>query len=440
MIADHMSAEEGKAIRKAAVRLVPFLALLYFISFLDRVNVGFAALTMNADIGLSASAFGLGAGIFFVGYLLFTIPGNLVLERIGASRWIAIIMVVWGILSACMAFVQTPMQFYVLRFLLGAAESGFLPGVILYLTYWFPNEVRGRIIGNFFAAVPLSNVFGAPLSTWLLGHSIFGLKGWQTMFVVEGLPAVVLGVVTYFWLADGPAKAKWLTEREKSALAAALARGRSSTAPVSLRDGVMNPLVWRFGLIYFLIVMGLYGFGFFAPQMLKALGNLTNTEVGWAVALPYAAAAAVMYIWGRHSDATGERIWHVALPAFLGAIGFLAAGYAGSLPLALFAFTLGAIGIYAACPVFWTLPSAALTGTAAAGGIALVNSIGNVAGYVGPFVMGSLKDSTGGYGAGLVVLAASMGLAGLVVLSLDRARQIDGVPPRRRVDRSASQE
>ena len=418
MVVSLLSPIEATAVRKAAFRLVPFLAVLYFVSFLDRVNIGFAALTMNADIGLSATAFGLGAGIFFAGYLLFTVPANLMLQRLGAGRWMALIMVVWGLLSACMAFVTTPMQFYILRFLLGAAESGFLPGVILYLTYWFPNEVRGRIIGNFFAAVPISNVIGAPLSTWLLGKSVLGLKGWQTMFVVEGLPAVLLGVITWFYLTDGPGKATWLSAEEREALVTAVSRGQTQTGPVSLRDGLVNPLVWRFGLIYFFIVVGLYGFGFWAPQILKSLADLSNEAVGWLIAIPYAVAAASMYVWGRHSDRTGERVWHVALPAFLGAGGFLLAGYAGSIEIAIFAFVLGAVGIYAACPIFWTLPAAALTGTAAAGGIALVNSIGNIAGYVGPFLMGGLRESTGSYQVGLWVLAASMVAAGLLVLTL----------------------
>jgi ACS family tartrate transporter-like MFS transporter len=418
------SQEESAVLRKAAWRLVPFLAFCYFVAFLDRVNVGFAALQMNADIGLSSVAYGLGAGIFFIGYTLFEVPSNLALHRFGARRWIARIMITWGVLSVGMAFVTGPYSFWIMRFLLGVAEAGFFPGIILYLTQWFPSATRGRIIGYFYIAVPLSNVFGAPLSTWLLGHSVLGLKGWQTMFLVEGLPAVILGFAVLRLLADSPLEAAWLSARERIVLASALAREGASGAHGSLRDGLLNPAVWRFGMIYFFIVVGLYGFGFFAPQMLKALGGLTNTQVGFAVSGPYAVGALAMFLWSRHSDVSGERLWHVALPALIAAVGFALASQVQSFELTLFAFTLAAVGIYAGAPVFWTLPAGVLRGAAAAAGIALVNSIGNVAGYVGPFIMGYFKDLTGDYTAGLWFLSASMVLAALVTATVPRPRAV----------------
>jgi ACS family tartrate transporter-like MFS transporter len=403
-------------VRKAAARLVPFLALLYFVSFLDRVNVGFAALTMNADIGLTASAYGLGAGIFFIGYFLFEIPSNLILERVGARIWIARIMVTWGLISMATAFVTGPATFVAVRFLLGLAEAGFFPGIILYLTYWFPPAARGRIIGAFMMAIPLSNVVGAPVSTALLDYSLFGLAGWQTMFLVEGVPAVILGVIVAVRLPDRPAHARWLDPEERDLLARVVHDGQQELRPhAGLRHGLGDPRVWRLSLIYFGLVVGLYGLGFWAPQIIRSLGDLTNRQVGLVAAIPYLVAAVAMYAWGRHSDATGERRWHVCAAALVGAAGFLASALTRDPVLSLVALSAGAVGIYGAVPVFWTLPTAMLTGTAAAGGIALINSVGNLGGYVAPFAIGWLRDATGGYAAGLLVLAGGMAMAGVLV-------------------------
>jgi ACS family tartrate transporter-like MFS transporter len=409
-------------LRKVALRLIPFLGLLYFVSFLDRVNVGFAALTMNADLGLSASAFGLGAGIFFIGYFLFEIPSNLILQRVGARRWIARIMLTWGVISMGMAFVTGPASFLTMRFLLGVAEAGFFPGIILYLTYWFPASARGRIIGAFMIAIPLSNVVGAPLSTMLLDVMLFGLSGWQTMFLVEGLPAVLLGVVVAVWLPDGPADARWLTPEEKQTLQRLIDAEQPARGVARLRDAVTSGHVWLFAAIYFGLVTGLYGLGFWAPQIVRALGTLSNREVGLLTAIPYLVAAVVMVFWGRHSDARGERVWHVAVAALLGAGGFLVSAYVDDPVVSLAALTAGAVGIYSAVPVFWTMPTAMLSGTAAAAGIALINSIGNLAGYVAPFAVGRLRDATGSYSAGLLVLATGMLLAAvLTVLAVPQA-------------------
>lgn len=409
-----LTAEEQAVLGKAAHRLIPLMGLLYVVSFLDRVNVSYAALTMNADIGLSASAFGLGAGIFFIGYFLFEVPSNLILHRIGARIWIARILVTWGVVAMAMAAVQGPVSFLIARFILGIAEAGFFPGMILYLTYWFPRAERGRIIGAFMLAVPIASAVGGPLSTALLGTSVFGLAGWQTMFLLEGLPAVLLGLVVMAVLPDRPASAGWLSERERRCLEALVAK--DEPAPVRLMDGLLSGRVWLFAAVYFGLVLGLYGFGFWAPQIIKSLGDLTNGQVGLISAIPYVLAAIAMVLWGRHSDATAERVWHVCAPACIGAAGFLAGATLTDPYLRLAALCFGAVGIYAALPVFWTLPTAALSGTAAAGGIALINSIGNLGGYLGPFAVGWLKDWTGGYAAGLLFIAGALVGSGLLVL------------------------
>lgn len=409
-----LSGPERAVVAKAARRLIPLMGLLYLVSFLDRVNVSYAALTMNADIGLSASAFGLGAGIFFIGYFLFEIPSNLILHRVGARRWIARILVTWGLVSMAMAGVSGPTSFYVARFLLGVAEAGFFPGMILYLTYWFPGPERGRIIGAFMVAVPVASAVGGPISTTLLGASIFGLAGWQTMFLLEGLPAVLLGFVVMVALPDRPADAPWLEEDEKRTLEALVARDEPASS--RMREGLLSPRVWLLAAIYFGFVLGLYGFGFWAPQIIKGLGHLSNLQVGFLSAIPYLVAAGAMVLWGRHSDATGERVRHVCASAALGALGFLGSAYFTNPYLSLAALTCGAIGIYAALPVFWTLPTLTLAGTAAASGIALINSVGNLGGYLGPYAVGWLKDWTGGYSAGLLVLSGAMFVSGLLVL------------------------
>ena len=406
--------EERAVIRKAMWRLLPFLCFIYFIAYLDRVNVSFAALTMNKDLGLSDVAYGVGTGVFFIAYFLFEVPSNLALKRFGARVWIARIMVTWGIISMAMAFVVGAKSFFVLRFLLGVAEAGFFPGMILYLTFWFPNRVRAGILGVFIIANPASTIIGAPLSTSFLGTSLFGLSGWQTMFLVEGLPAILLGFVVLFVLCDSPAKAGWLSEREREVLQNAVERDDRLSTHTSLRDGLTSPQVWLFSLLYAALMMGVYGFGYWAPQIVKSLGNLSNQQVGLVVVIPYACATLAMVLWGRHSDRTRERKWHFALPAVLGTIGFLCGSYADNIYLAMAGFTLGAIGIYASLPLFWSVATAFLGGAAAAGGIALINSIGNLSGALGPFVMGLLKDMTKGYTAGLLVIAASLALAAVL--------------------------
>jgi ACS family tartrate transporter-like MFS transporter len=393
---------------------MPFLCFVYFVAYLDRVNVGFAALTMNADLGLTATQFGFGAGIFFISYFLFEVPSNFALKYFGARIWIARIMVTWGVISVAMAFVKGPTSFLVLRFLLGVAEAGFFPGMVLYLTFWFPNSVRAALFGIFIIANPASTIIGAPLSTALLGTSLAGFRGWQTMFIVEGLPAILLGFATLFVLCDSPAKAKWLTPQEREVLGRAIERDEASSTHSSWRAGLMSPDVWRFALLYAALMMGVYGFGFWAPQIVKSFGSLSNQQVGLVLVIPYICATAAMVLWARHSDRTRERTWHLVIPAIVGTVGFLYGSFADNVYLAIGGFTLGAMGIYSQLPLFWTLPTALLTGSAAAGGIALINSVGNLSGYFGPALIGWLKDTTRGYTAGLWVIAASMGVAGLL--------------------------
>jgi MFS transporter, ACS family, tartrate transporter len=409
------------ALRKVAWRLIPFMTLLYFVAFLDRVNIGFAALTMNADLGLAPEMFGFASGIFFFGYVLFEVPSNMIMERVGARLWIARIMISWGLLSAGTAFVGTPHQLYWLRFLLGVAEAGFFPGMILYLTYWFPASWRARILSTFMIALPISSAIGSPVSTSILSLDAYGLRGWQWMFLLEGIPAVACGFIVLLFLRDGPSKAAWLTSEEKNWLQGELAHESAAQGAIvhSTLAAMGNLRVWGFGLIYFGMLVGMYGFGFWLPQILKGLGNLSNVEVGLAAALPYTVAAFTMYLWGRHSDRTGERTWHIALPAFVAAVGLVLSAYWGDTPvLALAALCLSAIGCYAALPVFWTLPTSMLAGAAAAAGIALVNSIGNLGGFFGPTIVGIVAGRTGSYGAALSTLAAFVALAGVGVLLL----------------------
>jgi ACS family tartrate transporter-like MFS transporter len=412
--------EERAVVRKAAWRLLPFLCVVYFVAYLDRVNVGFAALTMNTDLGLTATQFGFGAGIFFFSYFLFEVPSNFALQRFGARVWIARIMITWGVISVAMAFVKGPTSFAILRFLLGIAEAGFFPGMVLYLTYWFPSSVRAAILGIFIIANPASTIIGAPLSTALLGTSLHGLTGWQTMFIIEGLPAVLLGVVTLFVLSDSPAKAKWLTPREREVLEHAVAREAASSTHASWRDGLLSAEVWRFALLYAALMMGVYGLGFWAPQIVKSFGSLSNQQVGLVLIIPYLCATVAMCLWARHSDRVGERTWHLVIPALVATAGFLYGSYAENVYLAILAFTFGAMGIYSQLPLFWTLPTALLTGSAAAGGIALINSIGNLSGWLAPTVIGWLKDTTQSFAAGLWVIAGSMALAGVLGYRLSK--------------------
>jgi len=410
----------ASAIRKATRRLIPFLCLAYAINFLDRVNIGFAALHMNKDLGFTPAVFGFGAGIFFLGYIAFEIPSNLALHRFGARLWIARIMISWGLVACAMALVHTETGFYVMRFLLGVAEAGFFPGIILYLTFWFPAERRARIVALFMAAVPLATVVGAPLSGALLKmRGVLGLAGWHWLFIIEGIPAILLGIAAFFVLTDKPGHASWLTKDEASALEAALHEDAETAKTVGYADlwqALTQPRVLALGLLYFLMVIGLYGIGFWMPQVIQTFW-LDPVSVGFLTAIPYLFAAIAMVAWGRHSDRTGERCWHIALPLFLAAAAFAWSASWGPLLPTMIALTLATLGFYAAFGPFWSLPTALLTGTGAAAGIALVNSMGNAAGFAGPYIVGVLKEATGSFSAALLFLAVALALGGLMALA-----------------------
>jgi MFS transporter, ACS family, tartrate transporter len=412
---------EAQVIGKVSRRIVPFVALCYFLCYLDRVNVGFAALQMNSNLGFTATMFGWGAGIFFFGYFFFEVPSNLALERFGARLWIARIMVTWGLLSAAMALIWNEWSFLVVRFLLGAAEAGFFPGIILFLTYWFPSAYRARMVGRFMAAIPISAVIGSPLSGLILGmDGIWGLRGWQWLFICEGLPTVLSGLVVMFYLTDGPAKATWLNGNERSWLIDRLQRERmvrEAHARHTLWEALKHPRVLALSLVYFGTAAAGYGLGFWLPTIVKEFG-VSDVQTGFITAIPYAVGVAAVVIWPLLSDRMQERKWNTAL-AFLVAAGGLALSTYFPDPVhKMTLLCIAAVGMYAIAPLFWTLPTAFLSGTAAAGGIALINSIGNLAGFAAPYAMGYLKDATGGFAAGLLVVAFFPFLSAVLVLIL----------------------
>jgi MFS family permease len=445
---------------KAARRLIPFLILCYFVAYLDRVNAGFAALTMNKELGLTAEMFGFGVGIFFFGYFIFEVPSNLILEKIGARLWIARIMISWGVISAGFAFVPAisaalqgaglsffdgPRTFYVMRFIFGAAEAGFFPGIILYLTYWFTAQERARWVGAFMTAIPLSQAIGGPISGLILDtfDGVAALSGWEWLFIIEGVPAVLVGSWVLSYLTDRPRDAAWLEPDERSALQATLdgeRERREAIRKYTLAEALRNPRVLGLSLVYFGCVSGNYGLSYWLPQIVKsaatdfgldhATGIPINSLTGYLVAVPFTCAVVAMVLWTRHSDVTQERVWHVALPASVGGLGLIAAAYLGSPILAALALVLGAMGVNSAISTFWTLPTGFLTGSAAAGGIALINSIGNLGGFVGPYAIGWIKDATGATSLGLVALAACMLMSGLVTVLLGHDSKIEMVARR----------
>jgi len=414
------------------------MSLLYFVAFLDRVNIGFAALTMNKDLGLTPTMFSFASGVFFVSYVMFEVPSNVIMERVGARLWIARIMVTWGFVSAATAFVSGPMSLYSLRFLLGIAEAGFFPGMILYFTYWFPAVYRGRVLGMFTIALPVSYAIGGPVSTSILSIEAAGLHGWQWMFLLEGIPAVLLGVLVLIFLPNGPASARWLTDEEREWLTSELARERAllgGTHRETLAHAFRSPRVWFLGLIYCGMLIGTYGFTFWLPQIVRGFGELSIVQIGLTAAIPYCVAAIVMPLLGRHSDARRERIWHLALALLAAAAGLAcSAQFAHSPMLALAALCLAAAGMYGTLPVFWTLPTAMLTGSAAAAGIALINSLGNTGGFLGPMLFGYLTELTGSYTAALWTLAGLLALTAAGVATMSPAKVHPSDLPAARLD------
>lgn len=412
---------EHSTISTVSYRLIPFLVVAYFFCMLDRVNISFAALTMNADLGFSPLVYAWGAGIFFIGYFILEIPSNLALHRFGARRWIARIMILWGIISASMAFVTGANSFYAVRFLLGLAEAGFFPGIILYLTCWFPAEYRARVMSAFILGAPLSAVLGGPLCGALLGmNGLFGLKGWQWLFVAEGVPSLILGVVALFYLRDRPSDADWLSPTQKAWLEARLAHERASVQAVhkmSLDAALRSPKVMALGLVYFGLLAGLYGVQFWLPQIVKGFG-LSNLETGFVSALPFAFGALGMMLWGARSDRKRERVGHIVSALLISAAALAVSAYGGNLVLTMIALTIASMAGFAAFGLFWTLPAALLTGSAAAGGLALINSIGSLAGFGGPYLIGWIKSVTGSAVAGLFFLAVLPLAAAVLTLVL----------------------
>jgi MFS family permease len=417
---------ETRAYGKIFWRIMPFLMLCYTVSYLDRVNVGFAKLQMAGDIGLSNAAFGFGAGVFFIGYFIFELPSNLIMHKVGARIWIARIMISWGIISGCMMFVSSVPSFYIMRFLLGAAEAGFYPGMILYMTYWFPSYRRARVVCVFMAAIPVSAIFGNPLSGFVMDHlnGFHGLAGWKWMFVAEAIPALIIGVITPFYLQNNVADAKWLNAEEKAIVAAKIAAEtatKKAGSPSEIWSVLRSPRVWQMCLIYFCFVLGQYGLNFWMPTLIKAAGIKGNFHIGLVSAIPYIVTLAVMLSLGLSGDRARERRWHLALPALISAVGFVVAATSGNFYLSLLALSVAAAGTISCSPMFWPLPTAFLAEVGAAAGIAWINSVGNLAGFCGPYAVGYLKQVTGTNVAGLYLLAAALVLGAAVTLAVPKA-------------------
>ena len=410
---------ERRTIRKLYWRLLPFTFVLYFICYLDRINVGFAALTMNGDLGFTASVYALGASAFFWGYCLFEVPSNIVLEKIGARVWIARIIITWGLFAVATAFVTGVTSFAIVRCLLGIAEAGFFPGIILFFTYWFPARYRGRVVGMFMTALPISIALGAPISTALLElNGFLGLAGWKWVFIGEGLPAVLLGISVLFYLTDRPAKASWLTADEREWLTAELQAERHAVESVrvyTVLQALANPRTLALATVWLGTVTASLGLVLFLPQILKAIG-LTTMMIGVAAAVPYVAGTIAMVVWGYVSDRMNERRWNLFAGCFVSTIGFVMAGFLNGSLWALVGMSVATIGLYGLKGSFWPLPSMYLSGTAAAATIAAINSVGNLGGLIGPLSVGWIKDRTGSFEAGLYVLAGWALLSAVMTL------------------------
>ena len=429
---------ERATYRKVTWRLMPFLFVCYVFAYMDRVNVGFAKLQMQQDLSMSDAVYGIGAGIFFLGYFIFEIPANMMMQRLGARLWLGPIMILWGLVAACTMFVRSATSFYVLRFVLGIVESGFFPGVILYLTYWYTRQHRAKMVAAFMTANPLSGVLAGPISGAILAFAsgARGFRAWQWLFLLEGIPSILAGVAAMLYLDDNPSKAKWLASEERDLLLDRLhqeedAKRSEGESRHRLIDAFKSGRIWLLCVVYFGFVMGNYGLWFWLPQMIKDTLTRDPWNIGLVSAIPWAAAAIVMIGFAHHSDLTGERRWHLALAGAVAFVAFSASGFPG-IPgvLGLAGLTFAAVAIMCAQSTFWALPTAILSGSAAAGGIAWINSVGNLAGYVSPFVIGEIRDATGSMTPALLVLSASCLMAGLVVLVVAKPRKNRmGVPP-----------
>ena len=419
---------EAAVLRKLTLRLVPFLFLLYIVAYLDRINLGFAALQMQQQLAFTDAVYGFGAGVFFAGYFFFQVPSNLMLERVGARRWIALLMVTWGIISSSMCLVASRQSFYALRFLLGAAEAGFFPGVIFYLKSWFPAGMRARTVARFMTAAPLSGVIGGPLSGALLGlHHKQGLAGWQWMFLLEGIPAVILGALAWAYLVDRPALAKWLSDAEREWLQQAL-QGEAPETTHSPGSSALTAFklgrIWILALVYFGLNTASYGISMWLPNLIKSLSGVSNFVIGVLSAVPYVAAALTMVAVGLHSDRSGERRWHTAASAFAAAIALSVAANVTAIGPAIIFISIAVLGIFSMMGPFWAMPTALLSGSAAATGIALINSVGNLGGFFGPYIIGFVRTSTGQFKGGLLMVASALAVSGTLAATLKSRREI----------------
>ncbi|RMO93384.1 Major facilitator family transporter [Pseudomonas syringae pv. tomato] len=420
-------AEGNHVYRRITLRLIPFIFICYLFNYLDRVNVGFAKLQMLDALSFSETVYGLGAGIFFIGYVLCGLPSNLALNRFGPRRWIGLMMITWGIFSTCLLFVTTPVEFYVLRFLTGMAEAGFFPGIVLYLSRWYPNQRRGRIMALFMSAIPVSGLLGGPFSGWILNHFAAGqggMAGWQWMFLIQGLPTVALGVLAFFVLCDKVEDARWLTPEQRQRVKTDIThdelnrpvQGKSSVASV-----LTMPFIWVLGFIYFCIQSGVYAINFWLPSIIKNLGFSDALVIGWISAVPYLMAGVFMLLVGRSADLRNERRWHLVVPMLMGATGLIIAANFATVPLiAILGLTIATMGALTSLPMFWPLPTALLSASVAAGGLALINSIGQMAGFLSPYLVGWIKDQTGSTTLALYSLAALTIVGSLVALRVSR--------------------
>jgi ACS family tartrate transporter-like MFS transporter len=426
--------ELESAVATVRRRLIPFLFLLYIVSYLDRINLGFASLQMNPALGLSDAVYGFGSGLFFPGYVLFEIPSNVILARVGARRWIARIMISWGFVSAAMIFVRSAPGFYALRFALGVAEAGFFPGIIYYLTRWVPARERARTIAAFMTATLVAGIIGGPLSGAILTLHGAGLAGWQWLFLLEGLPAVVLGFVVLFVLVDRPEEARWLTDAQKAALVSALrsealtARSAGATTSAAL----MNGRIWLLAVVYFTIPVALYGYAFWLPRIIQqeAGGSISDFQVNLLSAVPYIVGSIAMVVAGRHSDRTAERRWHTAIGAAVCGAGLTATAFVHGLAPAMLTLSIAMLGLASMFGPFWTFATSFVNGVGAAAGIALINSVGNVGGFVGPYLLGYIRQTTQGFGIGLMIIGGIVIVGGSLVLLLSEPSAAPELEPR----------
>jgi MFS transporter, ACS family, tartrate transporter len=439
VLPDEELVQEDAVLWKVSLRLLPFLFLLYVLNILDRANIGIAKLQMLHDLEMSETAYGLGAGLFYIGYLLFEVPANLILHRIGARAWIARILLTWGLISSAMMFVTGPGSFYLLRILLGVAEAGFFPGIIFYLSHWFPARERARAVATFMTAGVIASLVGNPISGAILQFmdQSGGLAGWQWVFLLEGIPTIVLGFITLYYLTDRPGQARWLTESERNFLAQRMEweeQARQQRHGLSLLGALGNAKVWLLIAVYFTVAFGDNSYGFYLPSLLQdRFPDSTKWEIGLLAAAPSLLAVTGMVLIGIHSDRTGERRWHVAGPAFLAVFGWMLVALAPTKWMFVLGLGIATTGMKSMLPTFWSLPTAFLSGAAAAGGIALINSVANLGGFLGPVVIGQVKDRTGSFTGGLLLVASLLCLGGILVLCVRHDSSLDKISVRGKV-------